>query len=532
MKRTSIYLTTLLVWLLPTISSAQQDASRIDKSLSIFNDVLRQLDINYVDTLNYEDITETAINQMLRKVDPYTVYYPKKKDDDLRMLTTGKYGGIGAIIQLREVKNSKGKDETQVIIANPYEGKPAQRNDVLAGDVLVSVDGVSTKDKQISDVSNLLRGVPGTIVKLELLRDGQLITREFAREDIHMPPVDYYTAISNQQSAISNPLGYIAFSEFTEGSSTDFKQALDDLVATKQISGLIIDLRGNGGGIIEEAIRIVSNFVPKGTLVVSTKGQIAVSNHTYTTTIDPAYPNLPVVIMVDKNSASAAEIVSGAMQDLKRATLVGQRTFGKGLVQNLRPIAYDGHLKVTTSKYYLPSGRCIQAIDYSEMQKGNKLKKDTAGGILPDIVLNDSAKVDVTYALYSKHLFFDYSVRFHRLHDSVASPEEFEITDTDIADFCKFLEENEFTYETETSKYFHEMIEMAENEDIDSLTIAQLKALEPQLKPSFQEAIQQNKDEVKELLGAEIMERYYFQKGRIAYLLRFDEELKRAVEVF
>ena len=522
----------VLCVLLPCAAIAQQQTARIDQSLTIFNDVMRQLDINYCDTLNYEDITETAINQMLRKVDPYTVYYPKKKDEDLRMLTTGKYGGIGAIIQLREVKNAKGKDEKQIIIANPYEGKPAQRNDVLAGDIILSVDGVSAKDKEVSDVSNLLRGVPGTIVKLELERDGEKITSEFAREDIHLAPVDYYTAVSHQKSGISKPIGYIGFREFTEGSATDFKQALDDLVKTKHIKGLIIDLRSNGGGIIDEAIQIVANFVPRGTTVVSTKGKISVSNHTYTTTTDPAYPDLPLVVMVDKNSASASEIVSGALQDLKRATLIGQRTFGKGLVQNLRPVAYEGHLKVTTSKYYLPSGRCIQAIDYSEIQKGNKLHKDTAGGILPDIVLNDSGKVDVTYALYTKHLFFDYSVQYHRTHESIAKPDEYEVSDKDIADFCRFLEEKEFTYETETSKYFSEMLKMAKQEDIDSTTLAQLEAIAPQLKPSFQEAIQRNKDEVKEALGAEIVERYWFQKGRIAYLLRFDKELKQAIEVF
>ena len=202
----------VLCVLLPCAAIAQQQTARIDQSLTIFNDVMRQLDINYCDTLNYEDITETAINQMLRKVDPYTVYYPKKKDEDLRMLTTGKYGGIGAIIQLREVKNAKGKDEKQIIIANPYEGKPAQRNDVLAGDIILSVDGVSAKDKEVSDVSNLLRGVPGTIVKLELERDGEKITREFAREDIHLAPVDYYTAVSHQKSEISEPIGYIGFS--------------------------------------------------------------------------------------------------------------------------------------------------------------------------------------------------------------------------------------------------------------------------------------------------------------------------------
>ncbi len=501
---------------------AQQKTVRVDESLSIFNDVMRQLDMNYVDTLNYEDIVETAINQMLRKVDPYTVYFPKKKDEELRMMTLGKYGGIGALIQQREVTNAKGDKVKQIIVANPYEGKPAQRNDVLSGDIIVSVDGVSTEDKSVSEVSNILRGVPGTTVQLELLRDSAPISRAIAREDIHMEAVDYYAAFDS--------IGYIAFGEFTEGSARSFKQALDDLIKTKHIHGLVIDLRGNGGGIIDEAIQIVSLFVPKNTLVVETKGKIAQANRTYLTQTQPKYEHLPLVVLVDKNSASASEIVSGSLQDLHRATIIGQRTFGKGLVQNLRPIAYDGHLKVTTSKYYLPSGRCIQAIDYNEVHKGKKVERDTAGGILPDIVLNDSMKLDITYALYTKNMLFDYSVVYRREHDSVARPLDFTLSDEDIEVFCQYLDKRQFTYETETSKYFKEMMDMAKNEDIDSTTLAALAALEPDLKPSFREAIARNIDEVKEFLGAEIMERYYFQKGRIAYLLRFDEELERALK--
>lgn len=507
------------LFLVPAMGQKSR-TGRIEESLTIFNDVLRQLDMNYVDTLNYESITETAINNALHKVDPYTVYYPKKKDDDLRMLTTGKYGGIGAIIQQRD---------SQVIVANPYEGKPAQRNDVLAGDILISVDETSVKDKKVPDVSQLLRGEPGSVVKLVLERNGDTITREFAREDIHLEPVDYYTTFP-MDSAGEKQFGYISFREFTDGSATDFSNALEELVEKKHIEGLVFDLRGNGGGIIEEAIRIVNLFIPQGTTVVSTKGNISTANRTYVTTAEPTYPDLPVYILVDKNSASASEIVSGALQDLNRATLIGQRTFGKGLVQNLRPIAYGGHLKVTTSKYYLPSGRCIQAIDYAEMQRGNKLTKDSAGGILPDIVLNDSAKVDITYTLYTKNMFFDYSVKYRREHDSIAVPTEYEVSDSTIADFCRYLEARKFTYETETSKYFHDMLKMADMEDIDSTTLAQLKEIEPRLKPSFQEAIQRNLDEVKEYLGAEIMERFYFQKGRSAYMLRFDDALKRAVQ--
>ena len=509
------------------LMAQRQKTSRIDRSLTIYNDVMRQLDINYVDTLNYDDLTETAINAMLRKIDPYTVYYPKKKDDDLRMMTTGKYGGIGSIIQQREGKNKRGEKEQQIIIANPYEGKPAQRNGVQAGDRILSVDGISTKGQTVSEVSNNLRGVPGSTVTLQLEREGveKPFTVSFAREDIHIDPITYYCTIT--ADTLPGAVGYIGFSEFTTNSAREFAMALDDLYYNQNARALIIDLRG--GGIVDEAISIVNLFVDKGTEIVSTKGKTQNSCRTYYTTSSARFPDLPLTILVDKNSASASEILSGSLQDLHRATLVGQRTFGKGLVQNVRPIAYDGHLKVTTSKYYLPSGRCIQAIDYAERQRGKELHRDTAGGILPDIVLSDSAKVDVCYSLYVKNMFFDYATRYHRLHDTIAAPEVFALTDQDIEDFCRFLDEQEFTYETETGKYFRDVLEMARHEDIDSTTLASLEALLPQLQPSFREAIYRNLEEVKSLLGSEIVLRYYYQRGQAAYQLRFDNELKRAL---
>lgn len=511
------------------LMAQKQKTSRIDQSLTIYNDVMRQLDINYVDTLNYDDLTETAINAMLRKIDPYTVYYPKKKDDDLRMMTTGKYGGIGSIIQQRETKNKRGEKERQIIIANPYEGKPAQRNGVQAGDRILSVDGISTKGQMVSEVSNNLRGVPGSEVTLLLERDGveKPFTVSFAREDIHIDPVTYYCTIT--ADTLPEAVGYIGFSEFTTNSAREFAMVLDDLYYNQGVRALIIDLRGNVGGIVDEAISIVNLFVDKGTEIVSTKGKTQNSCRTYYTTSSARFPDLPLTILVDKNSASSSEILSGSLQDLQRATLVGQRTFGKGLVQNVRPIAYDGHLKVTTSKYYLPSGRCIQAIDYAERQRGKELRRDTAGGILPDVVLSDSAKVDVCYSLYVKNMFFDYATQYHRLHDSIAAPDVFTLTDLDIEDFCQFLDEQGFTYETETGKYFRDVLEMARHEDIDSTTLLALEALLPQLQPSFREAIYRNLDEVKSLLGSEIVLRYYYQRGQAAYQLRFDDELKRAL---
>ena len=525
----------LLLCLLPlaVVAQERQETARAEECISIFNDVLRQVDVNYVDTLNYEDLTETAINAMLHKIDPYTVYYPKKNDRELRMMTTGKYGGIGSIIQQRPRPDRAGKkqpkDSLWTYAVNPYEGKPAQRAGMQAGDRILSIDGKTTKGLTVSEVSNNLRGVPGTTVVVEIEREGvaKPMKLEIVREDIHLDAVSYYTSI--EADSLSTPVGYIAFREFTEGSAQAFSNALDELYYTKGARKLIIDLRGNGGGIVDEALQIVNLFVDEGQKVVETKGKTSRSNYVYQTRNKPRYKDLPLVILVDKNSASASEIVSGALQDLHRTTLIGQRTFGKGLVQNVRPIIYGGHIKVTTSKYYLPSGRCIQAIDYSERQKGHELKRDTAGGILPDIVLNDSAKVDICYTLYLNHYFFDYATRYHRLHDSIAAPQEYTVTDADIEDFCRFLDERKFKYETETGKFFTDMIKMAKHEDIDSTTLAQLEALEPMLTPDFREAIERNKDEVKEMLGSEIVLRYYYEKGQAAYNLRFDDELKRAL---
>ena len=528
----------LILAILPTVVWAQEReaTTRASECIDIFNDVLRQVDVNYVDTLNYEDLTETAINAMLRKIDPYTVYYPKEKNQDLRMLTTGKYGGIGSIIQQRPLKKAKGErlkvkgDSLATYIVNPYEGKPAQLAGVLAGDRILSVDGKSTKGQTVSEVSNNLRGEPGTTVVLELEREG--VDKPFkvsiVREDIHLEPVSYATVLT--ADTLPYPIAYIAFSEFTEGSAQAFANALDELYYNQGARALIMDLRGNGGGIVEEALQLVNLFVDRDQMIVETKGKTERSNNVYKTRNNPRYKELPLIVLVDKNSASASEIVAGSLQDLGRAQLIGQRTFGKGLVQNVRSVAHGGHIKVTTSKYYLPSGRCIQAIDYSERQKGHELKRDTAGGILPDIVLDDSAKVDICYTLYMNHYFFDFATRYHRTHDSIAAPKEYEVSDADIEAFCAYLDERKFEYETETSKFFDDMIKMAKHEDIDTATLAKLEALKPMLQPDFRAAIERNKEEVKQFLGAEIVLRYYYQKGQAAYNLRYDEELKRALQ--
>lgn len=525
MNKRIVFVLAALLWVVTAF--AQSKSARVEQAIAVYNDVLRQLDINYVDTLPYEKMSETAINQMLRQVDPYTVYYPKSKDRELKMLTTGKYGGIGAIIQQREdTTSAKGKKQKYAIISEPYEDMPAARAGLRAGDRILEIDGKKMADKNVSEVSDALRGTPHSTVtvKVERLGEDKPLTFAFEREEIKLPAVRYY-------GMLNDSVAYIDFAEFTEHSSKDVQRALEELVKSHGAKALVFDLRDNGGGIIDEAVQIVNLFVKKGETVVSTRGKTKRAERIYCTTQDPLYPDMPLVLLVNKNSASASEIVAGSLQDMKRATLVGERTFGKGLVQSVRSVAYDGYIKVTTARYYLPSGRCIQAIDYSKHE--GKAKRDTTGGILPDVVLPDTMwKVDICYTLYTRQLFFDFATKYRAEHPTIAPVMEFKVTDEDIEDLCNFLDEKGFTYETETSKYFAEMLGMAKNEDLDSTVIAALQAIEPKLKPSFREAIERNKDEVKKMLEEEIIERYYFQRGRIEKVIRDDEEIEHALKAF
>lgn len=505
----------LISLLLLTINLlAETQTTRIDKNLTIYTDVMRQLDINYVDTLNYDDLIETSINYMLHKVDPYTTYIPKREDDELRRMTQGKYGGIGSIIMYRD---------SNVYVNELYESMPAQEAGFLPGDRFVKVDGMDCKGKNTKEVSEKLRGKSGTTIEIVFERDSQLITKQVTRRDIHLPAVGYACVLQDS-------IGYILFNEFTSNSAQELLTVLDGMVQSKGIKRLILDLRGNGGGIIDEAIQIVSYFVNKDTEVVATKGKIERSNNSYKTQTSPIFPDMPLVVMVNGQSASASEIVSGALQDLKRATIMGERTFGKGLVQNIRPIAYGGHLKVTTSKYYLPSGRCIQAIDYAERQRGHELHRDTAGGILPDVILTDSQKLDITYNLYRDHLFFDYANLYYKQHPTIAPATEFRLTDSDLEDFCQFLDKKQFSYETETGRHLGELIKMAKQEDIDSTLLAELEAFQPRLSEDYRTAIQRNREEVEEMLGGEIIKRYYYHHGYYAYMLRYDKQIQRALE--
>lgn len=506
---------------------------RISKNLSIFNSVFRELDAFYVDTLNYDKMNANAINEMLSRLDPYTVYIPEKETDNLKFMTTGEYAGIGALI------TKSGKD---IYVSEPYEGMPAQRNDVRAGDIILEVDGKSVTGLSVSDVSAKLKGIPNTTIKLKIKRLGanKPIEKEFLREKIQVNPITYSTLVAPK-------IGFVQLSDFTDKSASELKSAVLELVKKHQIESLIIDIRNNGGGLIDEAVKIVGFFVPKGSEVVQTKGKSKFTERTYKTPTEPVFPNLQLAVLVNRSSASASEILAGAIQDLDRGVIIGERTFGKGLVQNIRPIGFGGHLKVTTAKYYIPSGRCIQAIDYThrnedgsvgrvpdslttEFSTRNGRKVRDGGGIVPDVKTTDDRKMNIAYYIFAQNLYFEYANQYSASHQSIAKPTDFKLDEDDFQTFKDFLKEKKFTYTTETEKMYKEFLELAKSEGIDKYADSELKALEAKLKPDIQLNIDDNKKDIIELLSLEIIKRYYFQKGEIEFSLKSDIDLKTSIE--
>ncbi|NLI72838.1 MAG: S41 family peptidase, partial [Bacteroidales bacterium] len=422
LKGISVILATFFVFSL----SAQKEEKyfKITKNLSVFNSVLRELNAFYVDTLDYDKVVQTGINSMLASLDPYTIYMPEEMTDDIKMMTSGEYAGIGALIMQKD---------GNVVISEPYEGMPAQKNDLRAGDIILEVDGVNAEGKTTSQVSEMLKGKNGTkiVVKIKRWNKKRPITKKFHRELIQFSPISYHTVFENGT-------GYVMLNDFTDKAGAEFKSVVSDMVKQHQIKSLIIDVRNNPGGIVDEAVKIMGYFVPKGTPIVSTKGRSREVDRTYRTPFEPIFPDMKVAVLVNRASASASEILAGAMQDLDRGIVVGERTFGKGLVQNIRPVAYGGHVKVTIAKYYTPSGRCVQALDYSHRNEDGsvgripdslttafkttkgRIVKD-GGGILPDTLTTDSRKLNIAYYILVQNHYFDYATRYAQKHNKIAS---------------------------------------------------------------------------------------------------------------
>ena len=511
---------------------ADNHSFRINKNLNVFNSVVRELDMFYVDTLSYDKMMKSTIDNMLEKLDPYTVYLPEEETDDLTFMTTGEYAGVGALIM---------KKDNQICISEPYEGMPAQRNGVRAGDIILQVDGEDVEDMSVTEVSALLKGTPNTMIKLKLKRPGEkkLVEKEFPREKIQINPVAY-------SAVVADKVGYVMLSEFTDRAALELKNAVTNLVKQHKIESLVLDIRNNGGGLIDEAIKIVGYFVPKGTDVVTTKGKNSESDRTYKTPAEPIFPQMKLVILANRSSASASEIVAGSIQDLDRGVIVGERTFGKGLVQNIRPLSYAGHLKVTTAKYYIPSGRCIQALDYSHRNEDGSVghipdsltsefktrigrKVRDGGGIVPDTLTKDDQKINIAYYIFAQNQYFDFVTQYVLSHPAIASPADFTLSDADFKAFTDYLVEKKFTYVSQTEKAYNALLDMAQYEGLDKRAKDEFTTLKAKLMPDIAKSIAENKTEVSELLSLEIIKRYYYQKGEIQYSLRTDKELKVAL---
>lgn len=526
----------LLFFIAFSLSSQTKDEKyfKINKNLSVFNSILRELDAYYVDTLDYDKVVLTGINSMLSSLDPYTVYMPEEMNDDLKMMTTGEYAGIGALIMQKDGR---------VVISEPYEGMPAQKNGLLAGDVILEVDGVSATGKTTAQVSEMLKGKNGTeiTIKIERWNEKKPIVKKFIRENIQFNPVTYY-------AVLGNGVGYLMLNDFTDKAALEFKNAVNDMMKTGQIKSLIVDVRNNPGGLVDEAVKIMGYFVPKGTSIVSTKGRNFETDRTYKTPSDPVFPEMKLAVMVNRGSASASEILAGALQDLDRGIVIGERTFGKGLVQSIRPVGYGGNIKVTMAKYYTPSGRCVQALDYSHRNEDGSVGRipdslttafKTAngrivrdgGGVLPDSVTTDSRKLNIAYYILMQNHYFDYATRYAQKHKSISSPDKFSLTDAEFNDFVNYLvNEKKFTYTTQTENYFKQLAEVAEFEGFDQTAKAEFDALKARLMPDVEKNIRDNRKEIEEMLTVEIIQRYYFQKGQVQYMLKDDTDLKVATD--
>lgn len=520
-----------------SLRAQDEEAQNADHLLEIGNDInnyagiLKELELSYVDTIDYVALTKAGIGYMLNGLDPYTVYYGSDEFDQLQRLRSGEYGGIGAVIMRRNNK---------AYINEPYEGMPAQQNDVRAGDEIIEIDGTNVQDLAIAQVSKLLRGTPGSTIVLKLKRKGHkgTIKRSFERKLIEMPTIPYY-------GNLNDTVGVICINDFVDRTSQLFREALDDMVKNSGVKRLVIDLRGNGGGIINQAVDIISLFVPYHTEIVTLKGRYKKGLSSYTTQQNPVYPKMPLVILVDGNTASSSEIMSGALQDLDRAVIMGSRTYGKGLVQSVKEVP-EGYLKVTIAKYYIPSGRCIQALDYSKRDKDGKVQEVpdsltsvfyTANlrpvrdgrGILPDVIYEAPNGNDILYFLYKDYYFMDYALEYLANHPSIAPAKTFALSDEDYQGFCDFVTDSKFTYKLTSDKYLNELKKVIKEDGREEETkeaVAQLSAL---LQPNIPSEMQEYRAEISAMLETEIVQRRYFQKGKYAYYFTHDQEVKDAL---
>lgn len=496
--------------------------------------MLKELDLHYVDTINPGALMKTGMDAMLASLDPYTEYIPESEIEDFQFMTTGEYGGIGALIQ---------RDSNIIEVAEPYENSPAAKAGLKAGDRIISVDGISLAGKSTDDVGKLLKGQPGTSVKLMVLSPNSTtpVEKTLVRESIKVSDVPFY-------GMVSDDIGYIRLTEFTQDAGKNVRNALIELKKNPNLKGVILDLRSNPGGLLNEAINVVNVFEPKNQLVVNTRGRVKEWNHTDYTTDDPVDTNIHIAVLVNSGSASASEIVTGTIQDLDRGVVIGTRTYGKGLVQETTPLSYDAQLKFTIAKYYIPSGRCIQALDYSHRNADGSVSKvpDSlksafrtkhgrvvydGGGIEPDIVMKPHKYSTVAINLQTQFLIFNYATQYVLTHPAIAPADKFSLSDDEYRDFVNYVKGQDFTYTTKTDELLKQLKASTQSENYyDDLKDAYNKITTDVAEAKKNDMIK-NKDEIKELLEEEIASRYYYEKGRIQVGLANDKETKKAIEV-
>ncbi|HAD96291.1 MAG TPA: peptidase S41 [Cryomorphaceae bacterium] len=508
------------------------DYFEISKQLDIFTNVFKEVNLYYVDETEPGELMDEAIVSMLSSLDPYTNYIPEEMVEDYKIQTTGNYGGIGAGIRTHDGK---------IVVTMPYEGFAADKAGLMAGDIILTVDGKSVEGKSTEDVSKILKGAPGTKFTMTISRDGEHITKEIEREEVQVKSVPYY-------GMLNSGIGYISLNSFTDKATTEVREAFTDLRKSNDLKGLILDLRGNPGGLLSEAVNITNLFVDKGREVVKTKGKMEEWEKTYRTLNKPMDTNIPLAVLINRGSASASEIVSGTLQDYDRAVIIGQRSFGKGLVQQTRKLSYGAQLKVTIAKYYTPSGRCIQAINYAERAEDGSVSKipdslrtrfETVngrpvfdgGGIDPDITVDDEELSNAIIALYQKLLIFDYATVYKRNHPSIAPAANFELTDQEYQAFLSWLGQKDFDYQTKTEQKLEELKKFAEKENyLDGLE-ADINSLMAKYSREEDEDLKSYEKEIRILLEEEIVSRYYYERGRIQNAIEHDDDVKEALKV-
>jgi carboxyl-terminal processing protease len=536
MHRFKIYSLLFISFFLLNFQSKAQGSLdwEISKNLDIYTSLLQQLNQHYVEDIQPGKMTKTAINAMLKDLDPYTNYYPEADIEDVRFLQTGKYGGIGSYVHI--------KNDT-LYVGMPSVGFPFYKAGLRAGDVILKIDDRETSGAKMSEVSDMLRGPAGTqlTVTYRDAKTNSVETIEVTREQIKVKNVPFYTKLNDS-------IGYIKLSGFTETAAKEVNDAIVAMNKEEELKSIVLDLRFNGGGLLGQAVGIMDLFVPANELIVSVKGKIPAENADYKTRMPAVYPNMKVVVLVNERSASASEIVAGSFQDLDRAVIMGQKSFGKGLVQKVYKLSYNSQVKITVAKYYIPSGRCIQALDYQHKDaqghagttadslqasfktKNGRLVKD-AGGILPDVQLDKATMATYTGALISKYIIFDFATQYVNTHDTIRNPNDFEISDALYSSFVDYVKQQEFEFKTGTDRYLEKLQEQAKKDGFDKDMKSEIDAMEESLKQLKSVEITKNKKDIARLLRIEILSRYYFLEGKVSASLRDDVEVKAAVDL-